>query len=162
MSIFTLFIRLWTHSVYFPKRGRFHFWESLPCEAEDELLKGEIDQTMFAVQQGNCQMLLENGMKMMSQEYSPKSSLIESMAGQLLVKSLFPNPTTGRVVLEFTEEIDHVTFQLHDLNGKVIKSGEWSNLRSTSVDLSKLDPGIYLLSIISDGKSETQQIVLAK
>ncbi|TNE30195.1 MAG: T9SS type A sorting domain-containing protein, partial [Bacteroidetes bacterium] len=88
--------------------------------------------------------------------------LIESMAGQLLVKSLFPNPTTGRVVLEFTEEIEHVTFQLHDVNGKVIKSGEWSNLRSTSVDLSELDPGIYLLSIISDGKSETQQIVLAK
>lgn len=58
--------------------------------------------------------------------------------------AVYPNPTTGEVTLS-TISSRSCKYQLHDITGKAMTSGEFEG--KVRLDLSDIPPGIYVLSI---------------
>ena len=70
--------------------------------------------------------------------------------------TLFPNPTNNyfEIKTSFDGEAD---LQITDLNGRVVKKGE----ASSKVDVSNFDSGIYLVTLIKDGRPlKTKKLVV--
>lgn len=66
--------------------------------------------------------------------------------------SIYPNPADELIWIDFqTEEISNYTIQLTDLNGKLVKTSNTGATLST-VDVSDLSGGTYVLSVLDDGK----------
>ncbi len=70
--------------------------------------------------------------------------------------SVFPNPFSGLINVIGINEIQHVSYKLFTVDGKVIKIG---NVENAQVNLSDISQGIYLLQLNSDGKTETKKII---
>jgi len=71
-----------------------------------------------------------------------------------LFYTCYPNPVTDNLILK--TETDHpshfIRFQLHDMNGKLLKNGKIKG-STTPVHMADLSPGTYLLRVI-DGSTE--------
>jgi hypothetical protein len=70
-------------------------------------------------------------------------SSIEDENGQF-VMTVFPNPTTDVINLEVSNEYIGTEFTLSDINGRLIEVLN-VNAHLTSLDVSGLEPGIYVL-----------------
>ncbi|HEY0040769.1 MAG TPA: T9SS type A sorting domain-containing protein, partial [Flavisolibacter sp.] len=67
--------------------------------------------------------------------------------------SVYPNPSSsGNVTVFFTGTAPY-QLSLFDMSGRLVRSSD--GITTTSQDLKKLTPGIYLLSI-TDGRSKTE------
>ncbi len=72
--------------------------------------------------------------------------------------NVFPNPVNDIVNITSPEaNIEAIT--ITDLNGRTVKSFNFTNVAETTVDASDLSSGIYLLNITANGTVATQKIV---
>jgi hypothetical protein len=81
--------------------------------------------------------------------------------------SAYPNPATNLLQITTNNTINEtLTFTLYDLNGKLIKQFNNSNSLNkngvSSLNISELNEGIYLLDISSNSHKETQRLVIKK
>ncbi|MBP9187135.1 MAG: T9SS type A sorting domain-containing protein [Bacteroidia bacterium] len=66
--------------------------------------------------------------------------------------SIFPNPASVEVSIESNLSLQYVTFELFDLNGKIVISKTCNNpISKYTIDVKELNPAIYLLRITSNG-----------
>jgi Trypsin-like serine proteases, typically periplasmic, contain C-terminal PDZ domain len=75
----------------------------------------------------------------------------------------FPNPTSGRVTLQFKGEPVPTTVRLTDALGKVLmteKLSDFSGEYNDKINLSNYPSGLYNITIIQNGKSYSERIVL--
>jgi hypothetical protein len=70
--------------------------------------------------------------------------------------NVFPNPFVDVVNVIGVNETQKVTFKVFTIDGKLIKSGELENSQANLVDLNQ---GIYVMQLISDGKTETKKLI---
>lgn len=70
--------------------------------------------------------------------------------------SVFPNPTDGELHVESKNKIN--TIRLMDLNGLTLIEQKEINSTSFVLDLSKVDPGIYILEVIDDKTAEKVRV----
>jgi hypothetical protein len=70
--------------------------------------------------------------------------------------SVFPNPFADVVNVIGVNETQKVTYKVFTIDGKLIKSGE---LENSQANLADLNQGIYVMQLISDGKTETKKII---
>ena len=84
---------------------------------------------------------------------------VASSLNQLDSKSfnIFPIPTTYKVTIT-SENNEKINATLSDLNGREVKRFEFSN--STTLNLSDLDKGIYLLNLKTEKGSVTKKIII--
>ena len=69
-----------------------------------------------------------------------------------LVMIAYPNPTTDFLTLEVENfQNEHISYQLRDLNGKLLESRRMTN-QKTHISLKNLDPAIYFLEVIINQK----------
>lgn len=64
--------------------------------------------------------------------------------------TIYPNPTTGKLSVLFSNEIENKIYwkyQLTDLTGRIIQQGELNN---PSIDLTNLANGIYLMELFNN------------
>jgi extracellular elastinolytic metalloproteinase len=66
--------------------------------------------------------------------------------------SIYPNPTTNSITVDFKENEGLNKIVLSDVLGKVIFQAELNNSNQLTVDMSKLTNGIYMLNL-NDGKN---------
>lgn len=71
---------------------------------------------------------------------------------------VFPNPTTGIITLD---GIDKGTLNVLSMDGKILKTMSINNLNST-VNLSDLKEGIYLLQLIDENETKVSKISIQK
>jgi Secretion system C-terminal sorting domain/Cleaved Adhesin Domain len=71
--------------------------------------------------------------------------------------STFPNPVKNIISISNSENINVKSISISDLNGRVIKTENFSNVSDINVNVSDLSSGMYLLNINSD-----QGIVIKK
>ncbi len=64
--------------------------------------------------------------------------------------TIYPNPANNQVIIELNE-LEANQFQLFDLNGRLIKRGQ-INGQKTSLAISELENGVYLLNILIDNE----------
>ncbi|HMQ90464.1 MAG TPA: PDZ domain-containing protein [Flavilitoribacter sp.] len=76
---------------------------------------------------------------------------------------IYPNPTFGRLQLEFQAEPLPTTIQIQDVSGKTVyreARNQFDGYYNETIDLSSALPGQYLLSVQQGDKIKTEKIVL--
>lgn len=82
-----------------------------------------------------------------------------------LIVNCFPNPTSDIVNLSFNKSLSSININITDIQGKLVFNKTINNIISngqTQLDLSKLQNGIYLISVVTDGRYQTFKIIKAK
>ena len=64
---------------------------------------------------------------------------------------LSPNPTSGRLTLQTKQPLSK-TYQILDLNGRILESRPVTS-SNMQIDISRLNPAIYIINIIHDNKT---------
>ena len=72
-----------------------------------------------------------------------------------------PNPTSDKVNINFNENLTAgVTIALYDVRGKLILQQVSQDNAATSVDVSKLSPGMYFVKIVAEGKAAVRKLLI--
>lgn len=82
-------------------------------------------------------------------------SLIESSKNNF---SIYPNPSTGVYSVETIDQAIINKIEVHDLTGKLVKSIQ-SSTKSTTIDLTNFQKGIYIVTIFSNNTSTKRTVV---
>jgi subtilisin family serine protease len=72
--------------------------------------------------------------------------------------ALFPNPAIEVLLVSFPKEINTAEIFISNLLGETIQNSHVSR-SSNSIDISDLSSGLYLVSVLSQGKSNTFKII---
>jgi hypothetical protein len=92
---------------------------------------------------------------------SPTQNIIDSTTATdefQEVDALYPNPTSGKFTITFSNVLDNATIHLLDANGKAIKQVKAGGNR-IEFDLSAQASGVYYIRIKQDGKTITKKVV---
>ena len=77
---------------------------------------------------------------------------IEEAKGINLTVTAYPNPATDYLTLRIDEfEISNLSFQLYDMNGKLLQNEKITG-NQTSIVMSNLVPAIYFVKVIQGNK----------
>ena len=72
----------------------------------------------------------------------------------------YPNPVTSYLVVEFINREANNELSLYDLTGRLIYDECYQNRSYTELDLSKINPGIYIISLNSDNGQESHRLMI--
>lgn len=74
---------------------------------------------------------------------------------------LYPNPTTDMIYITNEGSTEVFSYELTDLNGKVIatKANAINGTETTSIDLGKLEPGVYLIKVANENVEHTFRVI---
>ena len=78
---------------------------------------------------------------------------ISELGGKMI--AVYPNPTKD--VLNVTTSLNNVKFDLYDLTGRKLRSGE--NQKRSEIDMKNLPIGVYILRVNYDGNIYNKKIV---
>ncbi len=87
------------------------------------------------------------------------TGIIENTFGDKL--KVFPNPTDGKINIEFGDELKDVEITVSDINGKEIFSKKWKHLSSDILDLDR-PAGTYIIKIISGEDHANVRVVIQR
>ncbi|WP_196888607.1 T9SS-dependent choice-of-anchor J family protein [Aureivirga sp. CE67] len=73
--------------------------------------------------------------------------------------SIFPNPVEDKINLSF-ETLGEYNVVLSDILGREVRNVKVSNLSNSSIDVSDLKSGNYILNVYSDDKSFSKKVVI--
>jgi hypothetical protein len=76
---------------------------------------------------------------------------------EIIISAVYPNPTTDIIQIEF-ENAAQRKLELFDQNGKLVLHSTCSD-SNTSLDLSALAKGSYMLSVYRDQKTQTIKLI---
>ncbi len=104
---------------------------------------GQIDYSNSTSASGN----MNQGVQQPFEFYTISSGIDELNS---LGVSLYPNPTNDYIVLNLNSVLEHLTYQLTDVNGRLVSIGEIIT-NETIIDTRNYSVGEYHLSIIQQG-----------
>jgi len=81
---------------------------------------------------------------------------INPQENKLLV---YPNPVTNNLTFSYKEISGGANYILTDMMGKIEMTGKPDRNESHTLDVSQLNPGIYVLSVISDNGNYTTKVI---
>jgi hypothetical protein len=78
--------------------------------------------------------------------------------------SLWPNPNSGVLNVNFADPISDLKIRLVDISGKEVFSKNYLQLnrQEISIELQNIDNGYYFIQFEADGKIETNKLVISK
>lgn len=82
----------------------------------------------------------------------------ESSQNKLESIKIYPNPAKDILNLEIPSEIKNFSFEIKDMNGRLISTHE----NETIINVSKLSSGVYLCTVKSDGETVTKKVIIEK
>ena len=80
----------------------------------------------------------------------------------VISSSVYPNPATTELTIELTtQELENASLFLLDLSGKMVRNqtATVSGTSTTTMDISSLSAGVYVLKITTDKGSITKKVV---
>ena len=77
---------------------------------------------------------------------------IDEEEGNKLNLTAYPNPTTGKINVEYTS-ITPVQFNIINMLGENVFSQKTNNTKNTTIDVSILNKGLYLLQMTTESKT---------
>ncbi len=76
---------------------------------------------------------------------------------------IFPNPTSGNIIIEFSAEVTNTTIEIFDYLGeRIIAMNQNNGSKKMNLDLSNLTNGVYCIVANVNGKILSKNIVLSK
>lgn len=88
---------------------------------------------------------------------SEQDQYYEEMFGANKAK-VYPNPTNGIVMISFDNPVKDGYYKLYSVSGQLMYESAIQS-SSTLIDLSRFNPGVYLLDISCDGISDKWKII---
>lgn len=82
----------------------------------------------------------------------------ESSQNKLEFIKIYPNPAKNILNLEIPSEIKKFSFEIKDMNGRLISTHE----NETIINVSKFSSGVYLCTVKSDGETVTKKVIIEK
>ena len=71
----------------------------------------------------------------------------------------YPNPAQNTVNITFSDEIDCQSIEIYSIDGRIVETYGRASLQ-TAIDISNLNPGVYILKVnMADGREFTERIV---
>ena len=70
--------------------------------------------------------------------------------------SAYPNPTSGILNIKSSQDVDNVT--VFNLLGQNVASFSKNEITNSSIDMSGLSKGLYLVKVTSGDKTETLRV----
>ncbi|WP_313804389.1 S8 family serine peptidase [Flavobacterium sp.] len=126
----------------------------------DNVEKVEVDDAIgtYTVQVTHKGALL-NGSQNYSLVISGFDQTVLSQSDFVMGKvSVYPNPASDILNIEGGDAV-FVKYELHDVQGRLIKSEKLSNQSNFTIDTSSLTQGVYLLNLISEKGNHLEKIV---
>jgi hypothetical protein len=74
---------------------------------------------------------------------------------------VYPNPTTGKILIKNLIQTSNNSIVIRDILGKIIFTSESRN-NLDSLDISHLEDGIYFIEIASNNGVRIKKVILAK
>ena len=72
---------------------------------------------------------------------------------------MYPNPSTGKVTIEFKTEMDNLTLTINDMTGRQVYAKGYQNSQIIALDL-KQPPGMYVVTVATDHGSKQLKLVI--
>ena len=133
------------------QEGAEYQW--IDCET-NETIEGEVHQRFNPAISGQYACVITMGECTDTTECIDVTiSGIDDYADGIL--SLYPNPTTGMVNVQFTmnnEQWENAEIQVFDVYGRLLNTVETLRATSLQIDLSQYTPGVYLVRVVNGGK----------
>ena len=73
---------------------------------------------------------------------------------------VWPNPTSGKISLNIPSLIGNTKIEIYSMYGQIIHSEIFNNQKTTSFNIENNADGIYFISLINDGFTQTIPIVV--
>ncbi|MBW7869007.1 MAG: T9SS type A sorting domain-containing protein [Brumimicrobium sp.] len=73
---------------------------------------------------------------------------------------VYPNPTTDFLTLLIEESSDQFTFQIFDINGRELSSGEFSS--TMQINMSKYQSSTYFIKVLDKNKQQVKEFKVIK
>ena len=98
-------------------------------------------------------------------EAGANAGLYEALSYQLDAEvNMYPNPATDKTIISINlKKSSDVSIQVMDMNGKILRAANYSNLNGTStieMNTENLNSGIYAVVVTIDGVISTQRLVV--
>ena len=107
-----------------------------------------IGQTVYTTNTGTNGTSIAQGVQ---QPFEISTTIGINETSTSLEMSVYPNPTTNYLTLK-VEKTDNLSYQLYDMQGKLIKDIIISS-KTTNIAMETLPPATYLLKVIQNNKS---------
>jgi hypothetical protein len=107
---------------------------------------------------GNVSVVTPNGTALLSGfTYNGSTGIAEFLTQSY---SIFPNPVHSEMIIESDKTLNNASFELMDLNGKVLMSTTCNTpTNRLTLDVKTLSPAVYLLRITSQGQTSTVKVI---
>ncbi|MDX1684353.1 MAG: T9SS type A sorting domain-containing protein [Saprospiraceae bacterium] len=76
----------------------------------------------------------------------------------ILKVSVFPNPTSHHIIVKMNHR-GHTDYWLSSIEGQLVTEGE---LHDNRIDVSEVDEGVYILSIMIEGSVHSKKVVISR
>lgn len=82
---------------------------------------------------------------------------IDKVVNQIV--TIYPNPTTVTFTLQFDATIKNLDSDLFSQNGDLLKHIKTSNTKASTINVSNLQSGVYILRIQADENLTVEKII---
>ncbi len=72
---------------------------------------------------------------------------------------VYPNPTNSMITIINSNKVSIYEIIITDVNGRIVERLQQEFLNDATIDISKLNRGVYFLEVISNGLTTTQKII---
>ncbi len=73
---------------------------------------------------------------------------------------VYPNPSSKELIINLNQINPNLTYQIFDLNGKILLNKEEKNTSVLKIDTSSFKPGLYFLKLSSDNKTMQTKLLV--
>lgn len=84
---------------------------------------------------------------------------VTEQSNSISLFNIYPNPSNNTINIEFEAVSNQYDLKIIDITGRVVKSSEKINSIKTTLNISDLENGIYLISVFDGKNSITKKII---
>lgn len=129
-------------------------------------IPGATQQNYTAQQSGNYRVVVTNTNNCSSQSNTLAFSTVDiDDLESVGIITIYPNPTSGELNIQFSDNQSNVKLELYDISGKLVKQYSLNSIAPNSVETFNLDNvanGVYTLRIMTNENQATYKIVMTR
>ncbi|MDQ3191892.1 MAG: T9SS type A sorting domain-containing protein [Bacteroidota bacterium] len=89
------------------------------------------------------------------------STGVHTSSNNTMGVTIWPNPSNGKLNISYKNQTETLDFKMYDLSGRVILTQQLpSDLVNSSIDVSNINPGCYIVKINSASASSSSRIII--
>lgn len=130
------------------------------------LIQGATQQNYTTQQNGNYHVVVTNANNCSSQSSQVSVNVTSiSEIEKVGITAIYPNPTSGELNIQFSDNQSNVRLELYDISGKLVKHYSLNSIAPNSVETFNLDNvvnGVYTLRILTNENQATYRVVMTR